>query len=263
MRGIADYEFAEALEPGAHGQVFLAQPAARLALEVPYVAVKVLHGRSSTDTFRRAIRALRRYTAARSPHLVPVYDAGQQDGRFYYAMEYLAGGSLVTTGRGDLVAVADAAQAVADLHGVGLIHRGVSASDVLPAGTGAKLGPLELSEIFLPGVLLTGQGSTSWLEYVDPARLLGEPAAAQHDIWSLGVLLHRVGSGAGVYPQLPTDGPAALRMVASGYPELAAELSEPVRGLVRECLGPALSRPGADEVARRIRALCAQPAPEG
>jgi serine/threonine protein kinase len=56
--------------------------------------VKVFARNSTSDMFRRATARLRRTAAIHSPYLVTFVDAGQQDGVFYYAMEYLAGGSL-------------------------------------------------------------------------------------------------------------------------------------------------------------------------
>ena len=63
------------------------------------MAVKVLSGESTTDTFRRATREMQAFAAVRSPYLVTLYDAGQHDGVFYYSMEYLPGGSLAAADR--------------------------------------------------------------------------------------------------------------------------------------------------------------------
>ena len=54
--------------------------------------MKVLSGPTSEDIFRRATRELSAFAAVQSPHLVALYDAGQQGEAFYYAMEYLPDG---------------------------------------------------------------------------------------------------------------------------------------------------------------------------
>ncbi len=94
MHSIADYEFVQPLGAGSHGQCFLAHRPARLPLEVESVAVKVLYGESTADTFRRATRELRAFAAVRSPYQVELFDAGQHDGIFYYSMRYLDEGNL-------------------------------------------------------------------------------------------------------------------------------------------------------------------------
>ena len=94
MQGIADYEFIRPLGSGNHGQFFLARRPPRLPVDVEYVAVKVLGGESTADTFRRATREMKAFASVRSPYLVTLYDAGQHDGVFYYSMEYLPAGSL-------------------------------------------------------------------------------------------------------------------------------------------------------------------------
>jgi hypothetical protein len=79
------------------------------------------------------------------------------------------------------------------------------------------------------------------------------PAA---DVWSLGIMLHRVASGTGVYGDLSAgDGLLALRRVLSAPPQVSGALTEPVADLVRDCLGPAGQRPSATTFAARIDAL--------
>src|SRR5258706_12652474 len=94
MQGIADYEFVRPLGAGNHGRFFLAKRPPRLPVDAEHVAVKVLSGESTVDTFRRGTREMKAFAAVRSPFPVTLYDAGQHDGVFYYSMEYLAGGSL-------------------------------------------------------------------------------------------------------------------------------------------------------------------------
>src|SRR5258705_4717312 len=127
MHGIADYEFVRSLGSGNHGEFFLAARPLRLPIDVEFVAVKVLSGESTADTFRPATRDIKAFAAVRSPYLVSLYDAGQHDGIFYYSMEYVPGGTLAGPAypidRSAAVrAVADAARAVAALDAVGILH---------------------------------------------------------------------------------------------------------------------------------------------
>ena len=82
--GIADYQFVRHLGAGNHGVFYLAYRPERLHIDAEFVAVKVLTGSNSQDTFRRATRELAAFAAVRSPYLVTLYDAGQQGDDLYY-----------------------------------------------------------------------------------------------------------------------------------------------------------------------------------
>ncbi len=271
MQGIADYEFVRPLGSGNHGQFFLARRPARLPVDVEYVAVKVLVGESTGDIFRRATREMQAFAAVRSPYLVTLYDAGQQDGVFYYAMEYLPDGSLAVPAQPVSVpralrAVADAARATSALHGQRIAHRDIKPGNILLAGDGGKLADLGLAHVFTPGATLTGMGPVTAVEYMDPGLLQGDPPGPANDLWSLGVTLHQVAAGTGVYGDLPTgDGLLALRRVLSTGPQVSPTLDPILAELVRDCIGAAESRPTAaafaDRLAQAISGAQSQGAP--
>jgi serine/threonine protein kinase len=253
--GIADYEFVRSLGSGNHGEFFLAKRPERLPVDAEYVAVKVVLGESTSDTFRRATRELQAFAAVSSPYLVRLFDAGQQDGVFYYAMEYLPGGSLAEPASPvdqptAIRAVAHAARAIAALHAAGIVHRDVKPGNILLHDGGAKLSDLGLSQVLIPGVTITGMGSLAAIEYIDPAVLSGAPAGPEHDVFALGVALHRSITGSGVYGEdLPPDGLLALRRVLSADPRIAVGLSPHLTGLIGACVGDASGRPSAQAFA--------------
>ncbi len=257
MRGIADYEFLRSIGGGGNGRLFLAPRPPRLPGDGEFVAVKVFAPDSTSDMFRRATARLRRCATIHSPYLITLIDAGQHDGVFYYAMEYVAGGSLGQPTQPvdpalQVRAVGDAAQALAALHLSGFIHGAVKPANLLLDEYGAKLSDPNLIDILAPGMRYSGRGGTEGLAFTDPAALLGEPAMPEHDVWSIGVLLHWVGTGSTVYEELPGDGLGALRRLAAQRPRVSVTLTEPLAGIVRDCLLPAQRRPAVADVANRI-----------
>jgi serine/threonine protein kinase len=266
--GIADYEFVRALGGGTYGQVFLARTPDRLRGDAQItddvVAVKVMAGEATPETFAMAVRELGAVTLVGSPHLVRLFDGGMQDGVVYYATEYLPGGSLAdpqtpVDDAAVLAAVADAAAGLAALHAAGIVHRDVKPGNVLLLPGGGKLADVGLAHLLLPGVTVTGLGSARSIEYIDPAVLAGDTPEPAHDIWSLGVTMHRAFTGAGIYGgELDADDPlAAVRVAVSAPPKIAEGLPADIAAIVRACVGPVPDRPTAADLAQRLGALAA------
>ncbi len=260
--GIADYEFVRFLGEGNNGEFYLAKPPKRVPVDDEHVAVKVLAGTTSDDAFRRMTRELRTFAAVNSPYLVLLYDAGQEGGTFFYAMEYLPMGSLATPARplerDEVVrAVEHAARAAHALHEVGSAHRDIKPANVLLHEEGAKLSDLGLVQILAPGQTVTGLAGVGSIEFMDPAIMQGGRASRASDVWSLGATLHRALTGTGLYGELPERDPLlALRKVLNSTPELAASLSTGEADVIRACLAdPAERPPTAEEVAVMIAEL--------
>ncbi|GAA1687657.1 hypothetical protein GCM10009765_41440 [Fodinicola feengrottensis] len=266
MDGIADYEFVRSLGTGNHGEFFLAKTPQRLPVQSQFVAVKVLSGEKSEDVFRRATRELKAFAAVRSPHLVALYDAGQQAGVVYYSMEFLSDGSLaepantLDTSR-KLLAVASAARAAHALHEAGIVHNDIKPANILLGGDGsAKLSDLGLSRVLAPGMTMTGMGSLGSVEFTDPTLLHGDPPSRASDIFSIGGTLHRVMTGRGLFGDLPNSDPVlVLRRVLSSKPEVSADLDQNIAAIIRDCIAEdRAERPtSAAEVADRLEALAA------
>jgi serine/threonine protein kinase len=241
---IADYELVRSLGAGNHGEFFLARPPARLGSVDEYVAVKVLVGATSEDTFRRATRELKAFARVQSPYLVPLIDAGQDGDRFFYAIAYYPLGSLAAPARPlerseTLRAVSSAARAAHALHEAGIAHRSIKPGNILLTDAGAQLTDLGLAQVLQPGATVTGIGPVGSVEYLDPVILNGQPASRATDVWSLGVTLHRALAGVGVYGELPDDDPLlAIRRVLSTTPAISDRLSVDERAVVEAALDP-------------------------
>src|SRR5690349_2587507 len=104
------------------------------------VAVKLLRQELSFDTgierFRREIEHVGRLN---HPNIVPIYDAGDADGRLFYVMPFVEGESLrqLLVRRGQLPLeeavrfVVEAGEALAYAHEQGLVHRDIKPENIL------------------------------------------------------------------------------------------------------------------------------------
>jgi eukaryotic-like serine/threonine-protein kinase len=263
--GIADYQFIRVIGAGNHGVFYLATRPERLKADADLVAVKVLSGSNSQDTFRRATRELAAFAAVRSPYLVTLYDAGQQGDDLYYSMEYLPAGSLADAAdsvrpKQALTAVADAARAADALHEAGIAHNDIKPGNVMLHDGGAKLSDLGLSQLLTPGLTITGLGSAGSVEYLDPAIIRGEQPSRATDIFALGATLHRALTGTGLYGDLPTDNTmVAMRRVLGHPPVVSDNLPADVRDLIASAIDPnPTARPNtAADLADRIDTIAA------
>jgi serine/threonine protein kinase len=262
MQGIADYEFVRQIGESNYGENFLALAPARLGIPADHVVVKVISGSSGDDAFRRATRELKHFSLARSDKLVTLYDAGRQGGSFFYAMEYLPGGTLEAPETpldraASIRAVADASRAAHALHEVGIAHRDIKPANILLHEGGAKLSDLGLSQLLSPGLVFTGLMNIG-LEYTDPAILVGAEASRATDIWSLAASLHFALTGATVYSDVAANDPLLLmRAIVSSKPTLSDNLDPAARALIERCFNEDLSeRPAtAEQVAEELEQL--------
>ena len=246
--GIADYEFLRALGSGNHGQYFLARRPARLPVEVEFVAVKVFAQESTSDRFPAGDPRLRAFAAIRSPYLVTLLrrrparrDLLLRDGVPRRGLAGAPDRTLVAplrVARGRRRRPGGCPPCTAAGHRA---RRGEAGQRTHRSRYGAKLADLgPQPDRPAPAMRFTGVGPTAGIEYADPALLQGEPAAPAHDVWSVGVLLHRVGHRRRWLRRLPGgDGLGTLRRVIAAPPaSWPGPCPEPVADIVRDCLRP-------------------------
>src|SRR4051812_38063402 len=164
------------------------------------VAIKVIAADRARDPGLRTRFSLEARLAAAidHPNLVPVHAAGEDDGRLYIVMRYVAGTDLHRALKRDgPLAPARAARIVAQVaagldaaHAAGLVHRDVKPANVLLAGEYVYLGDFGLSRLQGAGERITESGA--WIgtvDYMSPEHLRGEPCDARSDVYALGCVL--------------------------------------------------------------------------
>jgi eukaryotic-like serine/threonine-protein kinase len=170
------------------------------------VAVKLLADNLAADpeARERFLREARAAARIHDPHVVTVYDVGDEAGRPYLVMELVDGPSLAdvlaTEGRLDPHEVVEvAAQALAGIaraHEADLLHRDVKPGNLLrhPDGT-IKVTDFGVAEAAdAPGLTRTGFviGTRS---YLAPERRRGRPADRRTDLYALGATLAELLNG--------------------------------------------------------------------
>src|SRR3954454_20687606 len=184
------------------------------ALHLPLereVALKVLAAEVSAlpeyrTRFRREFRAA---ASIQHPNVIPIFHAGEADGRLYVTMRYvdgtdlgrmLAGGARLVPGEA-VGLIAQVAGALAAAHALGIVHRDVKPANVLVAGEQAVLTDFGLMKNLLSDTQVTQTGSfIGTFDYAAPEQLREEAVDARTDVYGLGCVLYHALTGRVPYP---------------------------------------------------------------
>ncbi|MBK7829832.1 protein kinase [Nannocystis sp.] len=161
------------------------------------VAIKVLHGQFAEDKSRRErfFRGAWKMSELQHPAIVRVIEPyGDENGQFYFVMEYLPGGTLHAAVQEMQVAPAQALKMIVQVgralqfaHERGLVHRDVKPSNVMVDGDQGKLTDFDLvRETDITGGTRTGAMGT--FLYAAP-EVMSRPqdADVRADVYGLGM----------------------------------------------------------------------------
>ena len=172
------------------------------------VALKVLSSdRASGAEFRERFRQELEIAAQlREPHVIPIHDHGEIDGRSYVDMRLVDGVDLdtVVARDGALIPeravriVAQVAGALDAAHAEGLVHRDVKPSNVLLTGTGE-----EFAYLVDFGSAVPEAGA-----FTAPELFAGAGHDGRTDVYALACVLHKLLTG---HRPFEADGFAAIR----------------------------------------------------
>ena len=205
-RIVEGYELFETLGVGGAGVVYRArQPG--LEREV---ALKVLRsgGAACETELQRWRRETRTLGALNHPHIVKIFDAGEQEGTPFIAMELISGSTLAEQLRKGPLSATEAATLVRDLadamayaHARSIVHRDLKPGNVLIPATGqlraAKIADFGLSRWMEEESQTRTGDALGTPSYMSPEQVRGQhddigPAT---DVYGLGSILYECLTG--------------------------------------------------------------------
>jgi serine/threonine-protein kinase len=187
------------------------------------VALKLLRADLASDPAVRASFAGEARSAARlrHPHVVSIFDIGEESGVPFIVMELLPGDTLAdrirTSPLAESAVLPLASQvlgALAAAHLAGILHRDLKPANILFDDRGeAKVADFGVARP-MEGGAATLTGISDMLEgpsYVAPECEEGQPASPASDLWSLGVVLYEALTREQPFPG---DTPSATALAA-------------------------------------------------
>ena len=170
------------------------------------VAIKVLPPVYAKDLDR--LKRFRRESQATAklshPNIITIYDSGEQDGFYYYVMEYLKAESLETVIKSEgklalkqaLKISKDILKALVYTHDKSIIHRDLKPGNIRFDLRGNAIvtdfglvKDLQETSITMTGI------SIGTPQYMSPEQLLGEDVDERSDLYQLGVMLYEMLAG--------------------------------------------------------------------
>ncbi|MGL5042605.1 MAG: Stk1 family PASTA domain-containing Ser/Thr kinase [Culicoidibacterales bacterium] len=209
------YNVQELIGEGGMANVYLAED---IILGRP-VAVKVLHNQLAkqerfVERFRREAEAV---SSLIHPHIVEIYDVGEQDGMYFIVMELLEGKTIKEYVRlkhflsvSETISIMkQASQAVELAHRNGIIHRDLKPQNIFIKDDGTiKIMDFGIAYQQEATPLTQTNAVMGSVHYLSPEQAKGENATVQTDIYSLGIVMFEMLTG-----NVPFSGDSAVNIV--------------------------------------------------
>jgi eukaryotic-like serine/threonine-protein kinase len=239
------YRIERQIGKGAMGAVYLAHdPKIGRAVAIKTLALsRDFEGDELTNARSRFFREAELAGRLKHPDIVTIFDADEDQGLAFIAMEFLTGHDLVPYTHARkllpvpqvLTLVARVAQALAHAHSLGVVHRDIKPANVMidMATQVVKVTDFGIAQVCDAARTRTGIVMGSPL-YMSPEQLSGERLDGRSDLYSLGVMLYQLLTGR--LPHESSSMGTLLRQIAqdaapdvrSIRPELPAALADVV-----------------------------------
>jgi pSer/pThr/pTyr-binding forkhead associated (FHA) protein/tRNA A-37 threonylcarbamoyl transferase component Bud32 len=232
-----------------HGDMGVVYRAEELALQRRVALKLILPEHFRDERFRERFRRESSIAAAIDhPNVIPIFDAGDEDGVLFITMRIVEGTDMraliAAEGRIEPLRAArivrQVGAALDAAHARGMLHRDVKPPNVLLAREDhVYLSDFGLAKRAASVGGLTRQGSiVARAEYVAPEQILNERVDARADIYALGCLLFEALTGEAPFARWK-DGPEALAHLDAPRPspvELCPDLPREFDDVVRRAM---------------------------
>jgi eukaryotic-like serine/threonine-protein kinase len=200
------------------------------------VALKMLNDRHASDEqfverFRREAQSA---AGLNHPNIVSIFDRGHAEGTYYIAMEFLDGRTLkellVRNGPTPVPIAIDYARqilgALSFAHRNGIVHRDIKPHNIV-VGPDGRLKVTDFGIARSGASQMTEAGSiVGTAQYLSPEQARGAPVDPRSDLYSLGIVLYEMLTGAVPYTG---DTPVEIAMKhLSAIPRPPSELRDDV-----------------------------------
>jgi WD40 repeat protein/predicted Ser/Thr protein kinase len=192
---LGDYVLLDRIASGGSGVVHRAW---QVSLQ-RFVAIKLL-GPADAVEAERFVREARMAARMSHPHIVPIYEVGEIDGRQYLAMKFIAGQSMDRVRVEPKRAVAiicQVAGAIEYAHRNGIVHRDLKPHNlILEGGDHVWVTDFGTARSTKGGSTLTGAGNVLGTPaYMPPEQARGRRCDERSDVYSLGATLYELLTG--------------------------------------------------------------------
>jgi tetratricopeptide (TPR) repeat protein len=209
------------------------------------VAFKVLPEtlKENPQALRNFLREAKSAAQLNHPNIVTVYDAGEQDGAYYIAMEYVDGNTLkeIVKRRGKISSggivhvLAQMCEALAYAHEQKIVHRDVKTANTM----WTRDRKAKIMDFGLAKVIEEVRNHTTVVSgtpyYMSPEQTLGKNVDHRTDLYSLGVTIFEMATGT-----LPfREGNLPYHHVHTAPPdprELVPELPSLIASIIGRCM---------------------------
>ena len=202
IQTVGRYEITGELGRGAMGVVYKAlDPTIGRTVALKTMRLDV-HGLDAQEMVRRFQNEARAAGVLNHPNIVTIYDAGEQDGIFYIAMEFIEGTTLhelLTEKR--VLATEEVLQYTRQIsrgldyaHSNGIVHRDIKPANIMITANGTvKIMDFGIAK---SGGQVTNTGQVLGTpNYMSPEQVKGRTLDGRSDLFSMGVILYEMLTG--------------------------------------------------------------------
>lgn len=242
---ISNYQIIEKIGGGGMADVYLAnQP----SMDRDVVLKLMLDSRLENDDvlLQRFYREVKVIAQLQHPHILPVYDFGEYDGKPYIVMSYVSGGTL-----GDVIAqgpmkvnevlriMKQMTSALDFVHSQGIIHRDFKPGNVLLDNqANCYLADFGLAKTTTDDLQITGDLIIGTPDYMAPDLADSEHITHSIDIYALGITIYQMLTG-----ELPFTASSGMGVLMAHLTaeipnvlEKRSDLSDEIHHLIRKSM---------------------------